>query len=251
MPSEYLRTSDLASELGVHVNTIRLYEAQGYLPEIPRGDNGYRLYHLSHLEQARLTKMAVSWPYLAQYKELLIRLVRNSAVGDYDSAIELAYHYLGKVRLELTQAESAVAFLERWAAGRIQESRHDQMHIGETADYLGVTIDMLRNWERSGLITIPRDPNNGYRLYGTLEIGRLRVIRILVQSGYSVMAVLKMLRRFDQGEIDDLRDALDLSPAESANEAIEVIADRWLVSLKTLEIRAYAIITQLNHMLYP
>jgi DNA-binding transcriptional MerR regulator len=108
---------------------------------------------------------------------------------------------------------------------------------------------MLRNWERSGLIEVPRDPANRYRLYGSAEFGRLRVIRMLVKSGYSLMAILRMLQRFDAGQRENLRAALDLPYEDSANEAIEVIADRWLASLLELEGRAQAIIQQIGRMI--
>ena len=39
MAARYLRTSQIAKDLGVHVNTIRLYEADGLLPAIPRAPN--------------------------------------------------------------------------------------------------------------------------------------------------------------------------------------------------------------------
>jgi hypothetical protein len=32
-----MKTSDIAKALGVHVNTVRLYEEAGFLPAIPRG----------------------------------------------------------------------------------------------------------------------------------------------------------------------------------------------------------------------
>src|SRR5262245_48027803 len=114
MASRHLRTSDLAKELGVHVNTIRLYETWGFLPEIPRGKNGYRQFSAVHLEQARLTHLAVRWPYIGD-KTLLIDLVKSAANGDLGMAMELAYKYLALVRMEKTSAESAVEFLERWA----------------------------------------------------------------------------------------------------------------------------------------
>jgi DNA-binding transcriptional MerR regulator len=41
----------------------------------------------------------------------------------------------------------------------------------------------------SGLIRAPRNPDNGYRPYGAAESGRLRVIRMLNQAGYSQMAI--------------------------------------------------------------
>lgn len=231
----------------MHVNTIRNYEANGFLSPVPRADNGYRQYTPFHLEQARLVHMALSWPYLD--KALLTELVTSAAGGDLGMAMELAYRYLAKVRVERTYAEAAIEFLERWATGHVMDSSQKTMHINEAAQYLNVSVDMLRNWERNGLLTVPRDPANRYRLYGTAEFGRLRVIRMLVQSGYSLMAILRMLLQFDSGQTDNLREALNLPVEDSANEAIEIIADRWLASLLELETRAQAIIRQVGRMI--
>jgi len=248
MPPKPLKTSDIARELGVHVNTIRLYEEDGFLPPIPRAKNGYRLYTTLHLEQARLTHLTLSWPYLGD-KALLIDLVKSAAAGDLGMAMELAYKHLAFVRMERTSAEAAMEFLERWASGHLMDSSRQKMNITNAARHLNVSVDMLRNWERSGLIDVPRDPANGYRLYGSAEFGRLRVIRTLVQSGHSLMAILRMLRQFDAGKTENLRDALDLPPEERANEYIDVIADRWLLSLLELEERAQTIIRQIGRMM--
>jgi DNA-binding transcriptional MerR regulator len=246
MASRSLRTSEIAKELGVHPNTVRLYETWGYLSEVPRGGNGYRQYSTLHLEQARLAHLTLSWPYLGD-KTLLIQLVKSAARGDLGMAMELAYQYLARVRMERTSAEAALEFLERWAAGHRMDSSPQNMHIRQAARHLNVTVDMLRNWERNGLITVPRDPENGYRLYGPAEFGRLRVIRILVQSGYSLMAILRMLSRFDKGERTNLRESLNLPPEEETE--IQVVADRWLASLVELEERAQAIIRQIGRMI--
>ncbi len=96
------------------------------------------------------------------------------------------------------------------------------------------------------MLNVPREPATGYRQYGASEIGRLRVIRMLRQSGYSLMAILRMLRQFDAGQTERLREALD-TPGE--NEAIETIADRWLTTLAEQEKRAQAIIQQIAVMI--
>jgi DNA-binding transcriptional MerR regulator len=246
MASRSLRTSEIARELGVHPNTVRLYESWGYLSEVPRGGNGYRQYSTLHLEQARLAHLTLSWPYLGD-KNLLIQLVKSAASGDLGMALELAYQYLARVRMERTSAEAALEFLERWAAGHRMDSAQQKMYIRQAARYLNVTVDMLRNWERNGLITVPRDPENGYRLYGPAEFGRLRVIRILIQSGYSMMAILRMLSRFDKGERTNLRESLDLPREEEAE--IQIVADRWLASLIQLEERAQSMIRQIGRMI--
>lgn len=93
MPTRPLRTRDIARALGVHVNTIRLYEASGYLPAIPRDLNGYRHYSNLHLEQARLVQLALQWPTLGD-RALLLDLVTRAASGDCGMAMELAYQYL-------------------------------------------------------------------------------------------------------------------------------------------------------------
>lgn len=111
-----LRTGDIAREVGVHLNTIRLYESEGWLPPIPRASNGYRLFTPMHLEQARLVRMTLRWPYLGD-KIPLVELVKNAASGDLGMAMELAYQHLAYVRVERTYAEAAIEFLERWAAG--------------------------------------------------------------------------------------------------------------------------------------
>lgn len=229
----------------MHVNTVRQYEAAGFLPPVPRGPNGYRCFTAMHLEQARLVHLALRWPYVGD-KALLLELVQSAARGDFGTAMELAYKYLAHVRMERTNAEAAIEFLERWAAGHVIDAPRQRVHIGAAARHLHVSVDMLRNWERNGLIDVPRDPASGYRLYGTAEFGRLRVIRTLVQAGYSLMAILRMLRRFDAGHTDDLRSALDM-PGE--DEEIRTIADRWLSSLVELEQRAQKVTRQIGRMI--
>ncbi len=243
--SQYLKTSDIAREVGVHVNTVRLYEERGFLPPVPRSASGYRLFTQCHLEQMRLAWMALKWPYPGGV-EVVLELVKCAADGDMGMAMELAYEYLANVRMERTRAEAAVEFLERWARGQVLDTTKRTLSIGQAADHLGVTIDQLRNWDRNGLLDVPRDPETGYRQYSASEIGRLRVIRMLRQSGYSMMAILRMMRQFDAGEIEQLREALD-TPGE--NEDIATIADRWLTTLAKQEDRAQAIIQQIALMI--
>jgi len=243
-----LRTSDLAKEVGVHVNTIRLYEASGFLSPVPRGANGYRQYRTLHLEQARLAHLALHWPYVGD-KQLLMLLIQNAAHGDLGMAMECAYQYLAQVRIERTHAEAALEFLERWAAGRTIDASPHPMPIRQAALHLNVSVNMLRNWERNGLLTVPRDPTNHYRLYGSAECGRLRVIRMLVKSGFSLTAILYMLQQFDHGHTKNLREALRVPPEANADKYIIAAADHWLASLVTLEQRAQKIIEQISRMM--
>src|SRR5215510_11481538 len=94
-----LKTSDIARIVGVHPNTVRLYEEQGFLSPVPRSKTGYRLFTPLHLEQMRLARIALQWPY-AGSPQLVIELVKCAADGDLGMAMELAYDYLAQVRME-------------------------------------------------------------------------------------------------------------------------------------------------------
>jgi len=241
---QHLRTSDIAKAVGAHPNTVRLYEEWGLLPPIPRSPSGYRLFTERHRDQMRLAWTALHSNLPA--RPLVTSVVRTAARGDLGGALELAYAYLARVRSERAQAEAAVEFLEHWAAGQATDTGMPARRIGEVAQHLGVTVDMLRNWDRNGLLDVPRDPANGYRMYGPDEIGRVRVIRMLRLAGYSIMAILRMLRHFDQGGGSNLRQVLD---TPRPDEDVYSVADRWLSTLDEAEQRALDVIAQLEAMI--
>jgi DNA-binding transcriptional MerR regulator len=246
MAGNILRTSDIAKIVGCHPNTVRIYEEWGYLPKIPRGSNNYRLYTEDHLDQMQLAWTAFSGPYPGRtIKNSAYSLVKVAATGDFGGALEMAYHHLALVRSERAQAEAAAELLERWSYGIAADSTIGPLRIGDAARLLSVTRDMLRNWENNGLIDVPRDPRNGYRRYGADEIGRLRVIRMLVKAGYSMMAILRMLLALE-GEIYDVRKVLD-TPRE--DEDIYSAADQWLSTLGDHEEKANLVISQLERMI--
>jgi len=49
----------------------------------------------------------------------------------------------------------------------------DYLRISEAADYLGVSPNTLRNWERAGKIAAHRHPVNRYRLFRRQDLDSL------------------------------------------------------------------------------
>jgi DNA-binding transcriptional MerR regulator len=246
MPVHYLRTSDIAKAVGVHPNTVRLYESWGLLPPISRTSAGYRQFTGFHLEQMRLARLAFAGPWHGQrIRKSIVAVVKRSASGDVAGARDMAGAHLALVWSERAQADAAADFLERWAAGKAVEPMLTPLQIGAAARLLDVSADRLRNWERNGLLKVPRDSANGYRRYGAVEIGRLRVIRLLRSAGYSTMAILRMMLYFDQGQRVGLRQALD---TPRPDEDIIFATDRWLSTLAEAEEQAGRIIVQLDQM---
>lgn len=242
-----LRTSDISKATGVHPNTVRLYEKWGYLPPIPRSSSGYRLFTHAHVEQMRLARLAFEDPWPGgQIRRSASALVRRAVSGDIEDAQQLANKHLLLIRSELAQARAAVDYLEVWASDSLKSDfPKEPLLTGKIANLIDVTIDTLRHWERNGLIVVPRNPVNGYRLYGSSEIGRLRVIRVLTRSGFSTMAVLRMVRQLDRGFREQLTKVLD-TPGE--DEDILYATDRWLSTLQEHEDRVLQIINQLRDM---
>lgn len=224
-----LRTSDLARAAGVHPNTVRRYEELGWLPPAERGPNGYRAFRQLHLDCLRLARLIVARPYPgAGFRRAAMTVIPLAVANDWAAARERGRGYLAFVEAEQAQAELAAALLQEWASADQTDVDETPLRIGLAARELGVSIDVLRNWERNGLLTVPREPENRYRAYGARDISRLRVIRLLSRAGYSQMAILRMLLRLDGGDTSDLRHALD-TPAP--DEDVYIAADRWLTAL--------------------
>jgi DNA-binding transcriptional MerR regulator len=242
-----LRTSELAKAVGIHPNTVRRYAERGLLPPVERSPAGYRRFTERHLDCLRVARQVFSGPFpgLVVYRSGLA-VIEAAVRGDLGGALELAYRRLALVQSERAHAEAAAGLLERWALGAPADATSEPLRIGQAANLLGVSIDILRNWDRNGLIDVPRDPANGYRRYGAQEIGRLRVIRMLSRSGYSLSAILRMLIEFDRGERAGLRRALD---TPRPDEDVFSASDHWLSTLADQEQRARQLIVLIEEIL--
>ncbi len=243
----YLRTSDLARAVGVHPNTVRRYVEWGLLPPVQRAPNGYRRFTQKHLDCLRVARMIYTSTYPGKAIRLSAsRIIQSAVADDWGGALESSYAHLAFVQSERAQAESAAMLLERWATGIAADATERPMQIGQVAQLLGVSIDVLRNWERNGLITIPRNANNRYRCYGSAEISRLRVIRMLSRAGYSLMAILRMLLQLDRGVTTNLRLSLDTPPPD---EDVYTASDRWLSTLADQEQAALRLIALIEEII--
>ena len=245
---KYLSTSDLAKAVGVHPNTVRRYAERGIIPPVKRDPaNGYRCFTPHHLDCLHLACQVYSNQYPGKgIYQSGIKVVATAVSNNLGGALELAYNHLALVQSERAQADVAASLMERWAKGMPADATSQPLHIGQVASLLGVSIDVLRNWDRSGLIDVPRDPANGYRRYGAPEISRLRVIRMLSRAGYSLSAILRMMIQLDRGDKSDLRRALD---TPRPDEDIYTAADRWLSTLTEEEQRAHTIIALIEEMI--
>jgi DNA-binding transcriptional MerR regulator len=225
-------TSYVARTIGVHPNTVRKYEEWGFLPPIPRAANGYRQFSDYHLDQMRLARLALTCSWISgPMRERALAVIQHGAAGELAEGLAAAQDLQGLVLAEQGKADEAADILQQWVNGQLPAQDRPPLTTTQAARHLDVSVDQLRNWERNGLLDVPRDAANGYRQYGPPQISRLHIIRLLRRARYSHMAILRMLQQVDTGQIGDVRAALDTPPPD---EDLIYVTDRWLTTLGTM-----------------
>lgn len=240
------KTSEIAQIIGVHPNTVRLYEAHGLIPKSERGQNGYRIFTDFHIEQFKLARTAFKVEVLQNgLRKKAIDIIKTSAAREFDKAIYLAENYLNQIRKEQANANDAIKIVKEM----ITDSGDDELNKlcltrKEAADCLEVTIDTLRNWELNGLLTIKRK-KNGYRMYTNEDIKRLKIIRSLRCANYSLIAILRMLNALSRDPETNLEIIIN-TPQES--EDIVSVCDNLQTSLNNAESNAVNLLSQLTEL---
>ncbi len=66
-------------------------------------------------------------------------------------------------------------------------------HIGEVADFLDITADTIRYYEKEGIIHPQKNPENGYREYRFADISRLSDILFYRDVDFSITDIQKIM----------------------------------------------------------
>lgn len=213
--------------IGVHANTIRFYEDMGLIPKPERESNGYRIYTERHLLQLQLLRIAFKAEILnANLRNEVINIVKTSATGDFSTATKKTLSYRLRIEAEIDKAREAIWLTEQMISGvATPEDTTPVVGRREAAAWIGVSFDVLRDWERNGLLEIPRRGNR--RQYGSAEMNRLKIIAVLRNGGYSQSAIRRMLKKFEHGE----NDLLSVIDTPEQDDDIISVTDRYITSL--------------------
>lgn len=238
------KTAEVAAIIGIHPNTVRLYEKLKLIPKPERLPNGYRVFTDFHIWQCRLIRLAFQVEVLQNgLRKKITQMIKASAADDFDTAIKLTKEYLSQIRQEQANAEEAINIVKRILSGDVKENSHN-LKRKEVSELLDIFIDTLRNWEMNGLLTVKRK-DNGYRVYTDEDIRRLKIIRSLRCANYSLEAILRMLHQLSQNHDTDIRTALN-TPKQT--DDIISVCDRLIVSLSAAEKNACALLDMLQEM---
>lgn len=237
-------TSQIAKMIGLHPNTVRMYEEWGLIHKPERKSNGYRVYNDIHIKQFQLARKALQIEIMQSgLRERIIEVVKLSAEYRFDEAIKLASEYIRIAEQETENAKEAADLCE--ILYRQPTPNGIVYKRAQAAKELGLTIDTIRNWEMNGLLTVKRK-QNGYRVYDSNDINRLKIIRSLRCANYSLSAILRMLKKYDSGM--DKADILDILNTPDNDEDIISACDKLIVSLENAINNAYEVISIISEI---
>ena len=237
-------TTEVAKIIGIHPNTVRIYEEWGLIPLAERKSNGYRMFTDFHIEQLRLARIAFQIEVLQNgLRKKVVEIIKLSANRDFNKAIMFAEEYRNQIQREQRNAEESIGIAKQILSGKSVEQTLF-LKRKEVSVYLDISMDTLRNWERNGLLQVKRK-TNGYRAYTSDDIERLKMIRILRLANYSLEAILRMLHALEHNQQVDMKQVLNTPQADTD---IVSVCDRLIVSLKDAEENAKKMIHILFEM---
>lgn len=242
-------TGQIAKIVGLHPNTVRMYEEWGLIHKPERKPNGYRIFTHIHIRQFQLARKAFRTEIMqAGLRDRMIEAVKLSAEYRFDEATELVREYIRIAEGEKENAREAVNICELLYTKQ-PDTEGKIYKRSQAARELGLTVDTIRNWEMNGLLTVKR-MKNGYRVYDANDIDRLKIIRTLRCANYSLSAILRMLNGYEK-EMDK-GNLLDILNTPDSDDDIISVCDRLTESLENAVADAYEvidIITEIKKMI--
>ncbi|WP_273327997.1 MerR family transcriptional regulator [Vallitalea guaymasensis] len=238
------RTSQIADIIGIHPNTVRLYEELGLIPKPERQSNGYRIFTDLHIAIFKLARIGLQIEVLQNgLRKKIVTMIKTAASENYDYALTLTHEYLYQIHQEQQNAEEAVNIVKQLLSGE-QDTKILKMKRKEVSKYLGISMGSLRNWEMNGLLSVKRT-ENGYRIYTNEDIKRLKIIRSLRCANYSLESILRMLNALSYNPQVNIKEVLN---TPKATDDIISVCDKLIISLNAAENNAKSIIQQLNNI---
>lgn len=225
------RIGELSRITGVKAGTIRFYEQCGFVGPVERTSNNYRLYHSRHIYQIRVCRLVFGGFVNRRLRRESRKVLDASAGWDLAAYREAAANYQRAVEEDIASARKAIAICMEQLG---QEAEEDSCYSKKQAAALvGVTPEAIRNWERNGLL----GQYEAYqkRFYGQPLLNRMYVIRLLLDTGYSMMAIRSFMQEYDNGH-PKRAEKLLMSPEES--EELRYRSDRYLEALLHLQEKA-------------
>lgn len=226
--SRKYKTSEVAKIIGVHPNTVRLYEEIGFITKPRRQKNGHREFTELQISQMRFARLALRGEMLQNgLRKKAIKIIKLCAECKFNDALNETVEYKEMIENESKNAKEAIQ-----AVSNILENQNFEcsktFKRREVVDRLRVSMDTLRNWEMNGLIRIQRR-SNGYRVYNEDDLQRLIIIKTLRCANYSLSSILRLMNQLSKDPHIEVETVIN-TPAD--DEHIISVCDHLLTSLE-------------------
>lgn len=225
------KVGEAAKATGVKEGTIRFYEKCGFLEKVDRLPNGYRVYTTHHLYQLKICRLVFGGFVNRRLRKASMQLIEAAKVWDLDAYETAAAEYQRSIQEDVERTWKVIEI----AIGETspQEISNTQYTKKQAAWLVGTTEEAIRNWERNGLI--PQAAAYQKRYYSQADVNRMYVIRLLLDTGYSIMAISRFFQKMDSGAYVDAKNVL-IQP--EGNEDLQSCADYYLQALLDLQQKA-------------
>ena len=225
------RIGELSRLTGVKAGTIRFYEQCGFVGPVERTSNNYRLYHRRHIYQIRVCRLVFGGFVNRRLRRESRKVLDASSRWDLAAYGEAAANYQRAVEEDINGTQKAIAICMQQMDQDTEEN--NSYSKKQAAAMVGVTPEAIRNWERNDLLG-QHEPYQK-RFYSQALINRMYVIRLLLDTGYSMMAIKSFMQEWDNGQPKSAEGLL-ISPKES--EELRYRSDRYLEALLHLQEKA-------------
>ena len=219
-----LKIGSLSQITSVKAGTIRFYEKCGFLEPAKRLPNGYRVFCGRHIYQIRVCRLVFGGFVNKRLRKISRDVLQASRDWNLEAYRQAAGRYLQAVEEDIRRTKLAVDIV----MDKLQEpgKKNFTYTKKQAAALVGVTSETIRNWERNGLFR--QRAQYEKRLYSQQELNRMYVIRLLLDNGYSMMAVRSFFGEYDGGGREPAMRQL-MEPGES--EDLIYRADRYMETL--------------------
>lgn len=183
-----LFTSQVAKIVGVHPNTVRLYEELSFISHVPRNNSGYRVFSERHVDEMLFARIIVPGPYPVD-KNIVFQIINHYIKMDFETSLIYAKQYYDGVMNEKLKTHQALQILNSWNKNQIINHSVIADTRKEMSKLSSVPIETIRNWERCRILhSVKKNNRNTYTVYDyekIMIIYILRKVKLSIQSIYA------------------------------------------------------------------
>lgn len=184
----------IAKKLNVSTTTLRRYEDQGLIPEVPRTASNRRCYTDIHI-QAFITIRTLLQGYEIP---VVYDVMRKIKARQMEYALWSINQEQYNTQTEKHRLEDVLSMFRNADISKYNDLEEiNAMTIGEVAQIAGVKPSAIRHWEQEGLVTSNRNKDNGYRVYTLTELRKIILISSLRKTVYYIENMKQLLNEIE------------------------------------------------------